>query len=229
MRSMKSGVWQSCNLGRQASTRKERFCSSVQLDGDVSAGTLSAGARTSQSHCTLFWQLRYKEALIEGDSRSGTPEHPVSLNRIQPGAFTSSYQPSFRSHAMRSMKSGVWQSCNLTAASQSSTCEGNTRRLQDAKHDLKLGLTRGSKRDVGCWLHSLMLQLRGLLTFFADDIPTSPLLCGALLKPCTKCSSTLQRSQMHLQPRSAVCRIWGSKRPHTKTAFAQGWNLMGAH
>ena len=116
-----------------------------------------------------------------------------------------------------------------TAASQSSTCEGNTRRLQDAKHDLKLGLTRGSKRDVGCWLHSLMLQLRGLLTFFADDIPTSPLLCGALLKSCTKCPSTLQRSQMHLQPRSAFCGIWGSKRPHTKTAFAQGWNLMGAH
>ena len=115
-----------------------------------------------------------------------------------------------------------------TAVSQSSTCEGDTRR-RDAQRDLKLGLTRGSKRDVGCWLHSLMLQLLGLLTFFADDIPTSPLLCGALSKSCTKSLSTLQRRQMHLQPRSAVCGIWGSKRPHTKTAFAQGWNLMGAH
>ena len=113
-----------------------------------------------------------------------------------------------------------------TAASQSSTCGEDSWRLQGAKYDLKCGLTRGSKRDVGCWLHWLMLQLLGLLTFFGH-IPTSPLLYGIM--SCTKRPSALQTSQMRLQPRSTVCGIWGSKRPHTEIAFAQGWNWMGAH
>ena len=52
-----------------------------------------------------------------------------------------------------------------TAPSQSPTCVEDARPLLHAEHDLKQGLTKGTKRDGSWWP---TLQLEGLLTSFAN-------------------------------------------------------------